>query len=188
MPLTIIVRFPGHRLAEGAQHDAPPMGPRPVHQDPVVGAVLPSAAAGRVLRNDVTFGELMAVVGTQRPVAEGLAALHLSEYACHRYPYDPVQTYNAAPNPTYRLQRQRAAGVKHFPRTPFYNRRKSSRATLQQGATHHHNAPAEPPMTRAALEELADRRLAERPKTGYVGTASIAKNRRQPIARSHHTS
>ena len=97
--------------AEGAQHDAPPVDLGPVHQDLVVGvagaqdhraAVLPipdplvylqqdgrvgpvlaRAGAGNVIQDDVVLGELPLIIVPERPVAEGLAARHLSEDAAH---------------------------------------------------------------------------------------------------------
>ena len=48
-----------------------------------VGPVLAGAAAGRVIRHDVLRGEFLPIVGPQRPVAEGLASLHLPEYRSH---------------------------------------------------------------------------------------------------------
>ena len=51
-----------------------------LQRDGRIGAVLAGGRARRVIRHDIVRGKLAAVVGPQRPVAEGLASLHLSEY------------------------------------------------------------------------------------------------------------
>ena len=103
--------IPGHGLAEGAQHYPPAHVAGPVHQHLVIGiaggqddhiAVVPLAepvvhlqqdggvaavfaghSARRVVQGDAGLGKSGAVIGTQAPVAESLAAQHAAEYLPH---------------------------------------------------------------------------------------------------------